>query len=62
VLARGHLSHLDDAAIERTKDELDPQPWLSGRDAWLVVRPAQITGRRLRANDIEWAFHIGGYL
>ena len=62
VLARGQLSHLDDATIERIKDELDPQPWLGGRDAWLVVKPVHITGRRLRAIDVERAFHIRGYL
>ena len=62
VLVSGLLSHLDHATIDRIKDEFDPQPWLTGRDAWLVLKPIQITGRRLRAVDMEWAFHIRGYL
>jgi hypothetical protein len=58
----GLLSHLDDATIDRIKDEFDPQPWLTGRDVWLVLKPVKITGRRLRAVELEWAFHIRGYL
>ena len=62
VLVRGELSHVDDAAIEGIEEHFDPQPWIGGRDAWLMVKPVQITGRRLRAVDVEWAFHIRGYL
>src|SRR5438128_370529 len=49
VLLRGQLSHLDDATVERIKDQFDPLPWVSGRDSWLIVKPLQITGRRLLA-------------
>jgi hypothetical protein len=28
----------------------------------LALQATRITGRRLRSTDIEWAFHIRGYL
>jgi nitroimidazol reductase NimA-like FMN-containing flavoprotein (pyridoxamine 5'-phosphate oxidase superfamily) len=62
VLVRGQLSHVDDATVERIKEQFDPVPWLKGRDSWLIVKPLQVTGRRLLAVDVEWAFHIRGYL
>ena len=62
VLVRGQLAHIDDDAVERIKEQFDPLPWLGGRDSWLVIKPVLITGRRLRTLDVEWAFHIRGYL
>lgn len=62
VLVRGQLSHVDDATVERIRDQFDPLPWLTGRDSWLIINPLQVTGRRLRTVDVEWAFHIRGYL
>ena len=62
VLVRGHVSHVDDATVERLKEQIDPRSWLSGRDSWLIIKPVEVTGRRLRALDVEWAFHIRGYL
>ncbi|MEO5840392.1 MAG: pyridoxamine 5'-phosphate oxidase family protein [Acidimicrobiales bacterium] len=62
VLVRGLLSHVDDATVERIKEQFDPSPWITGRDSWLIIKPVQVTGRRLRALDVEWAFHIRGYL
>ncbi|MEO8694716.1 MAG: pyridoxamine 5'-phosphate oxidase family protein [Acidimicrobiales bacterium] len=62
VLVRGQLAHVDDVTVERIKEQFDPLPWLEGRDSWLIVTPQQITGRRLLAVDVEWAFHIRGYL
>ena len=63
VLVRGLLRHIDDAMASRIEDQVDPRPWLTkDRDSWLVVKPVQITGRRLRVADGEWAFHIRGYL
>jgi nitroimidazol reductase NimA-like FMN-containing flavoprotein (pyridoxamine 5'-phosphate oxidase superfamily) len=62
VLVRGELSHVDDATAERIREQFDPLPWLTGRDSWLVIKPVEVTGRRLRALDVEWAFHIRGYL
>ncbi len=62
VLVRGTLQHADpDAADFRTL--FDPDPWLaSERDAWLVIEPFAITGRRLRPPEVEWAFHQHAYL
>jgi nitroimidazol reductase NimA-like FMN-containing flavoprotein (pyridoxamine 5'-phosphate oxidase superfamily) len=62
VLIRGTLHRVDpDAAAFR--ERFDPQPWiLEERDAWLVVEPFAITGRRLHAPEPEWAFHPEAYL
>jgi hypothetical protein len=32
------------------------------RRSWLVIRPTAITGRRLRATEVQWAFSLRGYL
>lgn len=58
VLVRGTLHHVDpDAADFRTR--FDPEPWVADeRDAWLVVAPFSITGRRLGAADRVWAFDV----
>jgi hypothetical protein len=62
VLVRGTLHHVDpDAAGYR--DRFDPEPWLTTeREAWLVIEPFAISGRRLRAEELEWAFHPRAYL
>ena len=62
VLVRGHLTHLDRETIRRLSDQFDPRPWAPGRDSWLAIEATQITGRRLRAIDLEWAFHVRGYI
>jgi uncharacterized protein len=61
VLARGTLHHVDpDAANFRQR--FDPQPWLAGRDTWLVLQPFAITGRQLHAAETAWAFQVRAYL
>jgi len=62
VLVRGTLHHVDpDAAGFR--ERFDPEPWIvAERDAWLIIDPFAITGRRLHAAEAEWAFHSEGYL
>jgi nitroimidazol reductase NimA-like FMN-containing flavoprotein (pyridoxamine 5'-phosphate oxidase superfamily) len=62
VLARGTLHHVDaDAADFRAR--FDPEPWIMAeRDAWLVVDPFLVTGRRLREAEPEWAFGMDAYL
>jgi nitroimidazol reductase NimA-like FMN-containing flavoprotein (pyridoxamine 5'-phosphate oxidase superfamily) len=62
VLVRGTLHHLDpDAAGFR--ERFDPHPWLEAeRDAWLIVEPFSITGRRLHPDAPEWAFTNQAYL
>ena len=62
VLVRGTLHHVDpDPASFR--ERFDSDPWLAAeRDAWLIVEPFAITGRRLHPGDPEWAFSPGAHL
>jgi hypothetical protein len=62
VLVRGHLSHLDSATVNRVREQFDPMPWAPDRDVWLALTPTSITGRRLRTVNVEWAFHVRGYI
>ena len=63
VLVRGKLYHLVDMQRRSWPGPLDPQPWVTDdRDAWLLIEPESITGRRLKTIDTEWAFHIRAYL
>jgi len=62
VMLRGTLQHIraDDALLVA---HFGPNSWLShDRDAWLLLEPAVITGRRLMAATLEWAFHESAYL
>jgi len=61
VLVRGMLHHVDSSAADFAT-RFDAQPWLADRDAWLVIEPFAITGRRLHAGVREWAFHREAYL
>ena len=62
VTIRGTLHHVD-VSFEELRDRLDPHPWLvEERDAWLVIEPLLVTGRRLLAPPLEWAFLPQGYL
>jgi nitroimidazol reductase NimA-like FMN-containing flavoprotein (pyridoxamine 5'-phosphate oxidase superfamily) len=62
VLVQGTLHQIEpDNAHIRAR--FDPQPWLDDqRDAWLLIEPTTISGRRLHAAETEWAFHIRAYL
>jgi nitroimidazol reductase NimA-like FMN-containing flavoprotein (pyridoxamine 5'-phosphate oxidase superfamily) len=62
VLVRGTLHEIDPDAAN-IRERFDPEPWIDAeRDAWLIVEPFAITGRRLHGPEIEWAFHVGAYL
>jgi len=62
VLVRGTMHRVDPEAAD-FKDRFDPHPWLvADRDAWLIIEPFAITGRRLHPAAREWAFHIRAYL
>lgn len=61
VLVRGLLHHLG-AEEMPVRAVFDSVPWLSGRDTWLVIEAERITGRRIEAPTIEWAFHASAYL
>jgi nitroimidazol reductase NimA-like FMN-containing flavoprotein (pyridoxamine 5'-phosphate oxidase superfamily) len=62
VLVRGTV-HPVDPDVASFRERFDPHPWLlAERDAWLVVQPFAITGRRLQGNKPEWAFEPRAYL
>ena len=62
VLVRGTLHHVDADAAD-FRERFDPEPWmLTERDAWLVIAPFGITGRRLHAAELPWAFSPRAYL
>ena len=62
VLVRGTLHHVDpDAAGFR--ERFDSHPWITEhREAWLIIDPFAITGRRIHPAEREWAFHVDAYL
>jgi hypothetical protein len=58
VLVRGTLHHVDPDVAD-FRDRFDPHPWLvDERDAWLIIEPFAISGRRLHATEHEWAFDL----
>jgi uncharacterized protein len=62
VLVRGTLHHVDPDAAD-FRDRFDSHPWLAAeRDAWMVIQPFAISGRRLHTTADEWAFHARAYL
>lgn len=62
VLVRGILRHLS-GDTQSWGELLDPHPWLTAeRDSWLLLDPVALTGRRLHAGGVDWAFHVSAYL
>jgi len=62
VLARGTLHHVNPVA-GGFGERFDPGPWFDDeRDAWLIIEPFSITGRRLRSPQAHWAFRVEGYI
>jgi nitroimidazol reductase NimA-like FMN-containing flavoprotein (pyridoxamine 5'-phosphate oxidase superfamily) len=62
VLVRGTLDHVDPDA-PAIREHFDSEPWLlTNREAWLIIEPVVITGRRLNPQTREWAFHMAAYL
>lgn len=60
VLVRARVEHhLDEAGPALPEAHL--VSWVAGRDRWLVLRPVTISGRRLRAADVELP-SLGAYL
>lgn len=56
VLSTGTLHAADRSAAE-FEARFDSQPWLTtDRDRWLVIQPVEITGRRIVADEAEWAY------
>ena len=57
VLVRGLLRAI------RADDDIDPHPLLaSDRDSWLLLEPTVISGRRLIASPMRWAFNPSAYV
>ena len=53
VLVRGTLHRVDPNTAD-FRERFDPEPWiLAERDAWLIVEPFAITGRRLQAAGLD---------
>ena len=61
VLVRGTLHRVDAQAADFVT-RFDPGPWAPDRDAWLVIEPTSITGRRIPGPQPEWAFSVRAYL
>ncbi len=73
VLVRGELDRIDET-VDAFREHFDSEPWIAeDRDAWLIIEPFTITGRRLTdrsepghdpgPDDPEgWAFHPSAYL
>ncbi len=63
VVVRGTLHHLHDDEIDALRSHFDPEPWVhEERDAWLIIKAAAMTGRRLVAPEGQWPFHPDAYL
>jgi nitroimidazol reductase NimA-like FMN-containing flavoprotein (pyridoxamine 5'-phosphate oxidase superfamily) len=62
VLVRGTIHHVDQVAA-KFAERFDPEPWIrEQRDAWLIIDPFTISGRRLHAAEREWAYQVDAYL
>jgi nitroimidazol reductase NimA-like FMN-containing flavoprotein (pyridoxamine 5'-phosphate oxidase superfamily) len=62
VLVQGSLHHVaGDATLLET--HFDPASWIvDDGGAWLAIEAESITGRRLVAATLQWAFHQSSYL
>jgi Domain of unknown function (DUF1918)/Pyridoxamine 5'-phosphate oxidase len=47
VLVRGSLQEVDPDAAD-FKNRFDSEPWVIDRDAWMMIKPVSIEGRRLQ--------------
>ncbi len=54
VLVQGDLYRID-ADVPGVRSRFDSEPWLSAdRDAWLLIQPHSVSGRRLHGSAGEW--------
>jgi nitroimidazol reductase NimA-like FMN-containing flavoprotein (pyridoxamine 5'-phosphate oxidase superfamily) len=61
VLVRGTLHHVDPDAAD-FRERFDPAPWVADeRNAWLVIEPFFISGRRLQSRGPDWFVNLRGY-
>jgi nitroimidazol reductase NimA-like FMN-containing flavoprotein (pyridoxamine 5'-phosphate oxidase superfamily) len=61
VLVRGRLLHATPTSSE-FRELYDPDSWLDERDAWMLVEPLAISGRRLHGPTSVWQFRPGEYV
>jgi nitroimidazol reductase NimA-like FMN-containing flavoprotein (pyridoxamine 5'-phosphate oxidase superfamily) len=55
VLVQGELFHIE-GEVAAIRAQFDSDPWLADeRDAWLLIQPSSVTGRRLHLAPQEWA-------
>lgn len=62
VLVRGIMHHVRGDVFATLLPSVDPHPWLSDRDEWLVINPLMITGRRVVTHTNGFGFHPLGYI
>ncbi len=61
-LVQGSLHHVEGDAM-LLEARFDPASWIvEGGGAWLAIEADSITGRRLVAATLQWAFHQSAYL
>jgi len=57
VVVRGHLRSVAPSV------DVESYPIVTAnRDAWRLIVPTAISGRRVRADAMRWCFHPAGYL
>jgi nitroimidazol reductase NimA-like FMN-containing flavoprotein (pyridoxamine 5'-phosphate oxidase superfamily) len=61
VLVRGRLLHATPNSSQ-FRELYDPDSWLAERDAWILVEPWVISGRRLHGQETLWHYRPGEYV
>jgi len=61
VLVRGELLHATPNSPEFAEIH-DPDSWLADRNAWLLIDPWAISGRRLHGQETLWHYRPGEYV
>jgi nitroimidazol reductase NimA-like FMN-containing flavoprotein (pyridoxamine 5'-phosphate oxidase superfamily) len=62
VLVQGSLRHVA-ADVTLLEAHFDSESWIAeGRSTWLAIAADRISGRRLVAATLQWAFHQSAYL
>ena len=61
VLVRGELLHATPTSAE-LRERYDPESWFTDRDAWLLIDPWAISGRKLHGAAPLWTFRPGEYV
>lgn len=62
VLVRGYVTRLGADEVVAFGATADPGPWVDARDAWLLLRVVDISGRVLHPRNVEWQLTLRAYL